>query len=120
MQLGGLRCPYCQKQNLRVHARYMTRSNGERSMIECRECKEVFSETKLTVMHGLRTPVGTIAQVLRARFGGMSFNETCHAYEISEDALRLWEERFADLKQPLLIYTLAHRFLEQVIEDDEL
>ena len=56
---------------------------------ECKECKEVFSETKLTVMHGLRTPVGTIAQVLRARFGGMSFNETCHAYEISEDALRL-------------------------------
>ena len=31
-----------------------------------------------------------------------------------------WERRFSDLKEILMIYALAHRFVSQVVEGDEL
>jgi hypothetical protein len=49
----------------------------------------------------------------------MGFNAVGRVFEISKNTLLEWERRFADLKDPLLIYALLHTFLTQLIEGDE-
>ena len=66
-------------------------------------------------MEGLRTPIRKIAMVLACRTEGLSFNATCRVHSLSTDTLRSWKDRFG-----LMSYSLAHSFLSQVVEGDEL
>lgn len=71
-------------------------------------------------MEGLRTPISKIATVLSSRTEGLSFNATCRVHSISTDTLRAWEDRFGKLKDVLMAYSLAHSFISQLVEGDEL
>ena len=88
-------------------------------MYQCRECHQVFSETKGTFLQGLRKPISLIINVLKSRSEGTGLNAVCRIFEISKNTLLDWEQRFAGLRGPLLLDTLLHTFLTQLIEGDE-
>lgn len=113
-------CHTCGNDKLKEFSRYETCQNGTRQIFRCDNCHCVFSETKGTFLEGLRKPVSLIAQVLKNRSEGLGFNATCRAFDIAKNTLLEWERRFANLKDILLIYTLLHTFISQVIEGDEL
>ena len=117
---NSLCCPHCLSEHIENYSVYETKNNGTRKLYQCRECHQVFSETKTTVLEGLKKPLSLIIKVLKARSEGMGFNAVCRVFEISNNTLLEWERRFADLKGPLLIYTLLHTFLTQLIEGDEI
>jgi len=71
-------------------------------------------------MEGIRTPISKIISVLSARTEGLSFNAACRIFGISTDTLRSWEDRFGKLKDVLMAYSLAHTFIIQLVEGDEL
>ena len=98
---------------------YDTKNNGSRILYECC-CEKVFSETKNTVLEGLRKPVSLIVLVVKARTEGMAFNAACRTFEIAKNTLILWERRLANLKKTLFLFALAHQFLKLMIEGDEL
>ena len=60
-----------------------------------------------------------IINVLKSRSEGTGLNAVCRVFEISKNTLLDWEQRFAGLRGPLLLYTLLHTFLTQLIEGDE-
>ncbi len=113
-------CYSCGHDDLEVFSHYETRQNGTRRLFRCCHCRRVFSETKGTLLEGLRKPVSIIAQALKSRSEGGSLNSTCRVFDIAKNTLLEWERRFSNLKAILLIYTLIHTFLDQVIEGDEL
>ena len=71
-------------------------------------------------MFNIKTPISKIAAILNARTEGLGFNATCRVYGISTHTLQSWEEHFGDLKDILISYTLAHKFIKIVVEGDEL
>jgi transposase-like protein len=117
---GPWTCPHCNSQDCRPHKTYETGHNGTRLLWQCQTCNRLFSETKATLLEGLRKPVSFIVQVLRTRAEGIGLNAACRAFEIAKNTLLLWERRLAGCKEVLFLYALAHTFLEQVIEGDEL
>ncbi|MGB8328860.1 MAG: hypothetical protein WCE62_01940 [Polyangiales bacterium] len=58
--------------------------------------------------------------VLKARSEGLGVNATCRVFEVAKNTLLNWEQRFAQLRETLMLYALMHTFLSQVIEGDEL
>ena len=113
-------CPHCNSRNCRPHRAYETDHNGTRLLWRCQACNRLFSETKATLIEGLRKPTSFIIQVLKTRTEGIGLNAACRAFEIAKNTLLLWERRLADCKDVLAIYALTHTFLKQVIEGDEL
>jgi len=111
---------YCNSENCSVLFQYETKSNGDRDLFKCCDCGKRFSETKLTFMQNIKTPISKIATVLNARTEGMSFNATCRVHENSSHTLQDWECKFGQLKSVLMLYALTHNFLELLIEGDEL
>ncbi len=82
-------------------------------------CPVYFSETKNTLMEGLKTPVSVIWHVLKARTEGMGLNAAARTFEKAKNTILAWERKFLDLHQMLFLYALVHEFLELVIEGDE-
>ncbi len=119
MTLFTCKCPKCSSDNVRFNYEYNTISNGCRQMLLCRDCGFSFSETKNTFLQGIRTSVSTIWKVLTARTEGTSLNATCRIFGIAKNTLLSWEQRFSGLYRTLLIYAMAHTFIQLVIEGDE-
>ena len=117
--LHTLRCPHCLSEHIEDYSFYETKNNGTRKLYRCSECQQVFAETKGTFLEGLKKPLSLIINVLKSRSEGMGFNAVCRVFQISKNTLLDWEQRFAGLQGPLLIYTLLHTFLSQLIEGDE-
>jgi transposase-like protein len=117
---GQWQCPYCNSLNCRHHRAYETGHNGTRLLWRCETCNRLFSETKGTLIEGLRKPISFIIQVLKTRTEGIGLNAACRAFAIAKNTLLLWERRLADCKDVLFIYALTHTFLTQVVEGDEL
>ncbi len=118
--LNSLHCPHCFSKQIEEVKSYETINNGSRKLFKCIACQAVFSETKGTFLEGLKKPISLIIDVLKARSEGLSLNATCRVFGISKNTLLDWERRFAQLKNPLIIYALLHTFLTQIIEGDEL
>jgi transposase-like protein len=114
-----LRCPHCLSEHIEDYSFYETKNNGTRKLYRCSECQQVFAETKGTFLEGLKKPISLIINVLQSRSEGMGFNAVCRVFKISKNTLLDWEQRLAGLQGPLLIYTLLHTFLTQLIEGDE-
>jgi len=91
-----------------------------RRIYHCPGCDSYFSETKNTILEGLRTPLSHITQVLDALNEGLGINATCRTFKVSKNSVYLWLERLAGVKETLLLYALCHQFLQQLIEGDEL
>ena len=120
MTLFNQRCSSCNSEDCKIHGTYKTLHNGTRTLHRCTVCGTVFSETKNTIMAGIRKPVSLIVQVLKVRSEGLGFNAACRSYEITKNTLLNWERKLSGLAEILLLYSLMHSFLEQVIEGDEL
>lgn len=114
------KCPLCQSTDLSIFKYYNTAHNGTRKLFKCDECREHFSETKNSLLEGIRKPLSLIQQVLNARTEGMGLNAATRVFPVSKNTLLDWERKFSKLKDPLFTYSLTHDFIQQEIEGDEL
>src|SRR5437879_12524853 len=119
MELLRLKCPVCHSSDMQYHSPYTTKNHGGRVIYKCANCPVYFSETKNTLMEGLKTPVSVIWQVVKARTEGMGLNAAARTFEKAKNTILAWERKFLDLHQVLFLYALVHEFLELVIEGDE-
>src|SRR6266436_3341626 len=119
MELLQLKCPVCHSADIKYHSPYTTKNHGSRVMYKCATCPACFSETKNTLLAGLKTPVSVIWQVVKARTEGMGLNATARTFEKAKNTILAWERKFRDLHQVLFLYALVHEFLALVIEGDE-
>src|SRR5207244_5556681 len=56
-------CPVCRSSDIQYHSPYTTKNHGGRVIDKCATCPASFSETKNTLMEGLKTPVSVIWHV---------------------------------------------------------
>ena len=119
MELLRRQCPVCHSADIHYHAPYTTKNHGSRVMYTCATCPVSFSETKNTLLEGLKTPVSVIWHVLKARTEGMGLHAAARTFEKAKNTILAWERKFVDLQQVLFLYALVHEFLEVVIEGDE-
>jgi len=119
MELLQIKCPTCKSSVLQSHTTYATQHHGSRIIYKCASCLDYFSETKKTLMAGVKTPVSVIWQVLKARTEGMGFNAAARTFEKAKNTILAWERKVRDLQQVLFLSALVHEFLEVVIEGDE-
>ncbi len=61
-----------------------------------------------------------IVLVLNALNDGMSTNATCRTFGTTKKSIKRWLGRLGGLKETLLLRTLCHQFLKQIVEGDEL
>ena len=80
-------CPHCLSEHMEEYGRYETKNIRIRAFYQCRECQQVFSETKGTFLEGLKKPISLIINVLKSRSEGMGFNAVCRVFEISKKTL---------------------------------
>ena len=119
MELLQIKCPTCQSAVLKSHTTYTTQHHDRRIIYKCASCPGYFSETKKTLMAGLKTPVSVIWQVVKARTEGMGLNAAARTFEKAKNTILAWKRKFLDLHQVLFLYALVHEFLALVIEGDE-
>ena len=119
MELLRLKCPVCHSADIQHHSPYTTKNYSGRIIYKCHTCPAYFSETKNTLLEGLKTPVSVIWQVLKARTEGMGFNAAARTFEKAKKTILAWERKFGDLHQVLFLSALVHEFFALVIEGDE-
>src|SRR5215471_16443914 len=119
MELLRLKCPVCRSSDVQYHSLYTTKNHGSRVMYTCATCPASFSETKNTLLEGLKTPVSVIWHVLKARTEGMGLNAAARTFDKAKNTILSWERKFVDLHRVLFLYALVHEFLVSVIEGDE-
>ena len=119
MDLFEKRCPDCGGSSLKRHTRYTIGSGEQRWIYLCESCESYFSETKQTLLENLRTPLSQIVQVMEALTEGRGINAVTRLFKVAKNSVYLWQERWASLKETLLLYALCHPFLQQMIEGDE-
>ena len=90
MELLQIKCPTCQPAVLQYHTTYATQHHGRRSIYKCASCPRYFSETKKTLMAGLKTPVSVIWQVVKARTEGMGLNAAARTFEKAKNTILAW------------------------------
>ena len=81
MELLRLKCPICHSTDVQPHSSYTTKNYGGRVIYKCDTCPASFSETKNTLLEGLKTPVSVIWQVLKARTEGMGLNAAARTFD---------------------------------------
>lgn len=113
-------CPSCDSQAVKPHTQYTVQTGEARMIYYCPKCGEYFSQTSATPLAGLRTPLSRIQLILDALNDGMGVNAVCRTFHVSKNTVADWTERLAGLKETLLLYALSHRFLQQLIEGDEI
>lgn len=57
--------------------------------------------------------------ILNSLTEGTGINAVCRIFNVGKNTIYLWQLRFKDLKETLLLYSLCFQFLEQVVEGDE-
>src|SRR5215468_4211104 len=118
MELLRLKCPTCPSSDIQYHSPDSTKSPGDRIIFKCAHGPIYFSETKKTLLEGLKTPVSVIWQVLKARTDGMGLKAAARTFEKAKKTILAWERKFGHLHQVLFLYALVHEFLAVVIEGD--
>src|SRR5256712_11370512 len=119
MELLRLKCPLCHSADTQYHSPYTTKNHGGRVIYKCENCPAYFSETKNTLLEGLKTPVSGIWQVIKARTEGMGLNAATRTFNKAKNTILAWERKFIDLYQELYLYAVVHEILELVLEGDE-
>lgn len=113
-------CPTCNSENIETHTTYTTQNGEQRCIFHCQDCLDYFSETKNTPLAGLRTPLSKIIMVIDALNEGMGLNAAVRTFKVAKNTIYDWLERVAELKEVLMLYSLCHQFLSQLVEGDEL
>ncbi len=119
MELLRLKCPVCHSSDIQYHSLYTTKNHGGRVIYKCDDCPIYFSETKKTLMEGLKTPVSVIWPVIKARTEGMGLNAAARTFDKAKNTILSWERKLVALHRVLFLYAVVHEFLESVIEGDE-
>ncbi len=119
MELCTKKCPECHSYDIEPLRTYATQNHGPRQIYRCQTCLNAFSETKNTILEGLKKPLSLIWLVIHDRTEGQGFNATARVFGISRTTLRDWERRFSNLYDVLFLYSLVHQFLSLEIEGDE-
>ena len=119
MSLVEFYCPECHSENVKPHCTY-TVHDQQRKIYCCNDCNNQFSETKNTPLEGLRTPLSRIITILDSLNEGMGINATCRVFNVSKNSIYRWMDRLVNLKKILLLYALCHKFIQLVVEGDEL
>ena len=117
MELLRLKCPVCHSADIHHHSLYITKNYSGRVMYKCDTCPAYFSETKHTLLEGLKTPVSVIWQVIKARTEGRGFNVATRTFDKAKNTILAWERKFLDLHQVLFLYALVHEFLALLTAD---
>jgi len=113
-------CPTCNSENIEAHTTYTTQNGEQRCIFHCQDCQDYFSETKNTPLAGLRTPLSKIIMVIDALNDGMGVNAAVRTFKVAKNTIYDWLARVAELKEVLMLYSLCHQFLSQLVEGDEL
>src|SRR2546421_12644062 len=90
MALLQIKCPTCQSAVLQSHTTSATQHHGRRIMYKCASCLDYFSETKKTLMAGVKTPVSVIWQVVKARTEGMGWGSMLPLAPLRKPRIRSW------------------------------
>ena len=110
MELLRLKCPVCHSADIQYHSPYTTKNHGGRVIYKCDTCPVYFSETKKTLMEGLKTPLSVIWHVLKARTEGRGFHAAARTCEKAKHTILAWERKGIDLHQVLFLSALVHEF----------
>ena len=113
MELLRLKCPACHSLDMKYHSPYATKNHGGRVIYKCNNCPAYFSETKNTLLEGLKTPVSVMWQVIKARTDGLGLHAATRTFDKAKNTILAWERKFVDLHRVLFLYTLVHEFLVQ-------
>ncbi len=119
MEVLEKKCPGCRSMKIKEYKTYMTQNHGSRQLYHCEECGKVFSETKNTILEGLKTPLSQVWHVLEARSEGMGLNAAVRVFKHAKNTILEWERTFESLHQVLLVSSLVQTFLQMVIEGDD-
>jgi transposase-like protein len=119
MELLRLKCPGCPSTDIQYHSPYDPKNHGDRVIYKCEHCPVYFSETKNTLLEGLKPPGSVIWHVRKARREGMGFHAAARTLDKAKTTILSWERKFVALPQVLLLYAWGHEFLESVIAGDE-
>jgi transposase-like protein len=114
------KCPSCGSSERKIISYYETVHNGSRRMYQCQECKHNYSETQGTPMAHIKTALSKVASVFRVRSEGMGLRATARIFGIHKNTVCEWENKFANQKEPLMLYALCHEFISLTFEGDEL
>jgi len=121
MELHEIRCPDCNSANFHPHTTYTVQVEpAVRQIYQCDDCGTYFSETALTALARLRTPLSRIQVVLDALNNGMGINAVRDTFRVGKNSVYRWLDRLAEVRETLQLYALCHQFLQQMIEGDEL
>ena len=96
MELLRLKCPACHSSDIKYHSPYTTKNHGGRVIYKCENCPTYFSETKNTLLEGLKTPVSVIWQVIKARTDGLGLHAATRTFDKAKHTILAWERKFAD------------------------
>jgi len=120
MSLNKCNCPDCGSGNYKPHTTYTVTSGEARTLYQCQDCDNYFSETKNTPLARLKTPLSRITIILEAVNEGMGINAAGRTFHVSKNSIKRWLRRLGGLKETLLVYALCHQFVQQWVEGDEL
>lgn len=120
MSLTEQHCPECNSTQFKRPTSYTIQNGEQRIIYRCQACGNYFSETKNTPLEGLRTPLSRVAMILEAVNDGMGLNAAGRTFQVSKNTIKRWLARLGGLKETLLLYALCHRFIQQLVEGDEL
>ena len=115
-----LPCPTCESADIRQYKRYSTLHNGDRLLFEYNICHNRFSETTGSPMENIKSPISKVALALKMRSEGLGLRATGRVLGSDKHTITRWEERFADQKSTLMLYSLCHDFISLTFEGDEL
>ena len=118
-ELKRVCCPVCKSEAVQPQSQYLIATGECRQLYQCPPCQRCFAQTRGTALFGLHTAVSRITLILNALTEGLSVNGACRVFHVSKKSLSLWQERFSQVKETLLL-SLCHQFLSQIIEGDEL
>ena len=99
---------------------YEVKCDEPRMLYKCAQCSKYYAETKGTPIERLRTPISEISLVLNALNEGTGINAATRLFGFAKNTIYLWIERFASLKETLMLYALCHQFIQLQIEGDEI
>src|SRR5438093_12983421 len=103
MELLRRKCPECRSADIQYHSPYTTKNHGGRVIYKCEHCPVYFSDTKNTLMEGVKTAVRVIWHVLKAQTDGMGLNAAARTFDKAKNTILARDIKFLDLQPvPLL------------------
>jgi hypothetical protein len=119
MELLRRKCPVCRSSDIQYHSPSTTKNHGGRVIDTCAPCPAYVSETKNTLMEGVKTPVSVIWHVLKARTEGMGVKAAARTFDQANNTILAWAQQCVDLHRGLLLSALVHEFLASGIAGDD-